>query len=76
MVSNLTRLIAGLTCLLGVTEAAEVPCYGYGSPFGTPSDYIVDDMEIVKELKIGQNGTYVAYIKFLFERTNYIQFSY
>ena len=77
MLNNFTRQVAGLAFLIRVSEAVSgVPCYGYGAVFGTPSNYIVDDISIVKGLKIGQDGAYVAHIKFLFELTNYLQFGY
>ena len=77
MIGKLPYIVAGITCLLGVAEGVlEVPCYGYGNVFGTPSNYIEDDMNIVKELKVGQDGTYVAYVKYLFEGQNYIQMGY
>lgn len=77
MIRKLSCVVAGLLCPLSIAEGAlEVPCYGYGSVFGTPSNYIEDDMSIVKELKVGQYGTYVAYVNYLFEGQNYIQLGY
>ena len=29
------------------------PCYGYGGIFGEPSNYLEDDMDKVKEYKVG-----------------------
>ena len=30
------------------------PCYGYGGIFGEPSNYLEDDMDKVKDYKVGQ----------------------
>jgi len=43
-------MVAGLTCLLGGAEGLSSPCYGYGTLFGSPSNYLEDDLDIVTEL--------------------------
>jgi len=66
----------GIACLCGTVQALSAPCYGYGDIFGSPSELLVDDLDIVKELKIGQDGRYLANINFLFEGSNIIQMGY
>ena len=63
-------------CLQSVTIALEAPCYGYGNIMGSPDKYLEDDLDKVKELKVGQGEVYVANINYLFEGTNSLSLGY
>ena len=68
--------VALLLILIESTLGVKAPCYGYGSIMGSPSKYLKDDYDNVEKLKIGQDGTYLAYIDFLFEGRNHLSFGY
>lgn len=61
-----------ISYLINSINALDAPCYGYGNIMGEPSNFIEDDMEYVKALKVGQGSTYVGYINYLFEGKNHI----
>ena len=62
--------------LLDVAMALDAPCYGYGNIFGSPSNYLEDDLDQVSEIKVGQDGVYVAFVEYLFEGSNHLSFTY
>ena len=72
----MTVITAGLSCLFGLAEGLPAPCYGYGNLFGEPSNYLEDDLDLAKELKIGQGDTYLASIDYLFEGKNSLMMGY
>lgn len=48
-------IAALLVSMIDMAEAAlTAPCYGYGGIFGEPSNYLEDDMDKVKDYKVGQ----------------------
>ena len=62
--------------LLGYSNALDAPCYGYGDIVGEPGAFLEDDYEDLRKNKIGQNGTYLAYVDYLFEGQNNLNFGY
>lgn len=69
-------LTTGLSCLFGLAEALTAPCYGYGNLWGEPSNYLEDDLDLVKDLLVGQGDTYLAYLDYLFEGKSLLKAGY
>ena len=68
--------LLGVSYLIIPSLALDAPCYGYGNIMGKPSNFLEDDLEQVKALKVGQGSTYVGYLNYLFEGKNHMQLGY
>ena len=78
MLSKTAGVAGAIACLIGVSTGHA--CYGYGAIVGSPSNYLEDDLDKVKELKVGQTidgkKNYLSSIDYLFEGKTMIRANY
>ena len=79
MLGKFAGVAGAIACLIGVSTGN--PCYGYGAIVGKPSNYLEDDLDKVKQLKVGQTiegkgKNYLSSIDYLFEGKTMIRANY
>ena len=80
MLGKFAGLAATIASLISMSNG-QTPCYGYGTIVGEPSNYLEDDLDKVKQLKVGQTidgagKNYLSSISYLFEGKTMIQANY
>ena len=74
--AKVSVITTGLASLFSLAEGLDSPCYGYGSIFGEPSSYLLDDYDIAKQNEVGQGDVYMSHVDYLFEGSNLLKTGY